>query len=70
MLRHLINAHHFFCRKSQHYVLGNWWRHETNRLGWPTKKAWLFVFRFPVAYVKFMGWAIYDGWHGHRYPRY
>ena len=70
MLRHLINAHRFFCRKSQHYVLGNWWKYEVNWLGWPTKEAWLFALRFPIAYVKFMIWAIYDGWHGHRYSRY
>lgn len=65
MLIHLVNAHRFFCRKSQHYVLGNW----SEYVPWSRAKIAFFA-RFPIAYVKFMGWAVYDGWHGHRYPRY
>lgn len=64
MLRHLINAHHFFCRTSQHYVLGNWCEY----VPWGPEKA-KFYLRFPMAYTKFMCAAVYDGWHGHRYSR-
>jgi hypothetical protein len=58
--RHMLESHRFFCHQSQHFVLGNWWEYEVNDLGWPTKKAWMFVLRFPVAYAKFMYWAVVD----------
>lgn len=64
-LRHVINAHVFFCRKSQHYVLGNWYEYRK----WD-RETIAFTFRFPVAYVKFMGWAILDGIRGYRYSKY
>lgn len=70
VLKHLMQAHCFFCRQSQHYVLGNWWKYETNYLGWPTTKAWRFALRFPIAYVKFMSFAVYDGIRGYRYGPY
>lgn len=60
MIKHLIASHRFFCRKSQHYVLGDWWKYVVNGLGWPTKKAWMFALYFPIAYVKFMYWAVVD----------
>ena len=65
MLKHLGQAHYFFCRQSQHYVLGNW--AEFTPWNWQKVRYKLY---FPWAYAKFMGYAVYDGLRGYRYGPY
>lgn len=56
-MRKLVESHRFFCRKSQHFVLGNWYEYEP----WSGKKL-RFTLYFPIAYVKFMGYILRDMW--------
>ena len=59
-MKRLLAAHRFFCRQSQHYILGNWncyerwWRKD----GSFNRRKWEFVTGFPVAYIKFMYYTL------------
>jgi len=64
-MKNIIEGHKFFCRKSQHYILGGWSEHqEMFRFDEIHKGAFnwdLFNYyrRFPIAYVKFMYYTIF-----------
>ncbi len=53
-MRKLIEAHRFFLRKSPLYVIGNHVEYMTASEWWEYRK------RFPLAYVKFMFYALRD----------
>jgi len=52
----LIEAHKFFVRKSQHYILGNW----SCFIPLSLKKIKRYYLHYPIAYVKFM-WLSLSG---------
>jgi hypothetical protein len=55
-MKNLIDAHKFFMRKSQHYILGNWSEYEewvTDDLKW-NKQLWRYYTGFVPTYIKFM----------------
>ncbi len=71
-MKKLIDAHKFFCRKSQHYMMGNWneyevwFMYELDAYSFPTDKYigfnWQklrYTLYFPVAYFKFMYLTIF-----------
>jgi hypothetical protein len=51
----IIDAHRFFCRKSQHFVLGNWSEYVPI-----SRRKLLYWMQFPIAYCKFMCYTIAD----------
>jgi len=55
----LIEAHRFFVRESQHYMLGNWYVYAKAD---PKKRAIVrrFLLRWPVSYTKFMSFFLWD----------
>lgn len=69
----ILEAHRFFCRKSQHYVMGNWNNYETwfmyklddcgfstgEYLGFNWSK-FRYTYYFPFAYVKFMYYELFN----------
>lgn len=65
-MRRIIEAHRFFCRKSQHYVMGNWNEYEewflfgdghTGEFNW---NKWRYINGFIPAYIRFMYWSLKD----------
>jgi len=59
-MKKIIEAHKFFARKSQHYIMGNWNEYED----WLTidgfnKKKLLYMVYYPIAYIKFMYMSIF-----------
>jgi hypothetical protein len=52
-VKRLIELHHFFCRQSQHYVLGNWYEYVTDKA-----KRRKYVRQFPLAYLRFMWFSL------------
>lgn len=60
-MRTLIEAHKFFCRKSQHYIMGDWNEYQE----WLTPSGFNWTkFRyyrgFIPAYIRFMSYYIRD----------
>jgi len=63
-LKYLLESHKFFCRQSQHYVMGNWAESEKKYFWYNTKekqKRYIFYKTFfIVAYIRFMRMSIID----------
>lgn len=57
MIKRLTKSHKFFCRKSQHYIIGNWNCYEKwfiNGVGKFNKRKLYYYKNFIPAYFKFM----------------
>jgi hypothetical protein len=55
----LVEAHRFFCRQSQHFVLGNWYCYVLWFEGWKFNTRKLkFLVQFPFAYCRFMYYSM------------
>ena len=55
MIRKMIDAHKFFCRKSQHYVLGNWTEYQKLlENGRWNERLFSYYVGFLPAYFRFM----------------
>ncbi len=55
-MKEIIEAHKFFMRKSQHYILGDWTEYQewiTNDLKW-NGQLWRYYTGFIPAYIRFM----------------
>ena len=63
VVKKFIELSRWFSRKSQHYILGNWfeytdnWNYEKGCYDW---KRYKYIVRFPKAYIKFMGYSRRD----------
>lgn len=55
LIARLVEAHQFFCHKSQWYVLGGWYEYEKNEA-----KRRAFRLGFPRAYLRFMYFTLKD----------
>jgi hypothetical protein len=55
LFRYLKKNHDWFVRKSQHYILGNWFEYVKDR-----KIKWDYIRNFPRAYVRFMFFSLKD----------
>jgi len=64
-INEIVKAHQFFCRKSQHYIMGNWNSYERWFSKWDRKnggyhstnfnqRKWRYITGFIPAYLKFM----------------
>ena len=66
MIKELIKAHKFFCRKSQHYVMGNWNEYEefvnfsNPNWGFWNKNKIDYYKGFIPAYIRFMSYTMKD----------
>lgn len=63
-VKEIIYAHKFFMRKSQHYVLGDWveyqdWFVPSQNYTF-NKNLWNYYKYFPIAYLKFMYYSIFN----------
>ena len=57
----IIEMHKFFIRKSQHYIMGNWYRYEHwIKNGSLNKNKLRYITGLVPAYIKFMYLSIYD----------
>ena len=64
-MNEVIKAHKFFCRKSQHYIIGDWnhyqpWWKDPNRFRDFNWAKFSYYKRFIPAYIKFMYLSIKD----------
>ena len=62
-MKKIIEAHKFFCRKSQHYVMGDWNNYQDWFIFKDDKpfpdlvfnwRKFRYTYYFPIAYIKFM----------------
>ena len=63
MFKEIIEAHKFFVRKSQHYIMGNWNMYELwfeNGVGALNKNKLRYITGFIPAYIRFMWYTIKD----------
>ena len=61
MFKEIIEAHKFFVRKSQHYIMGNWNAYEPwFENGLLNKNKLRYTTGFIPAYIRFMYYTIKD----------
>ena len=64
MIKKIIEAHRFFCRKSQHYIMGDWNEYQEwfpAEIGFRFNyRKWRYITGFVPAYLKFMWFSIKD----------
>ena len=64
-LKEIIDGHKFFCRKSQHYIMGNWneyeeWVNQHPQKPFWNKEKWRYTIGFIPAYLRFMYLTIFN----------